>query len=135
MGSQQHGQQHRYPLALPNRMPQADRVKLCDRRRFVSFTFIRNPWDRLASAYLSKIDRGDRVRDRQALHVQQMIRELFGLDRGAHISFGHFVRWVVQQKVPIVTSSDKPAHVADDVENVLDFELSATDMARLGAIR
>ena len=45
------------------------------------------------------------------------------------------LRWVVQQKVPIVTSSDKPAHVADDVENVLDFELSATDMARLGAIR
>ena len=97
-----------YPLALPKRMLAAERVRLCDRRRFVSFTFIRNPWDRLASAYLSKIDRGAKVRDKQARHVQDQIRALFGLRSGAHITFGHFVRWVVQQNASTMNPHWRP---------------------------
>ena len=95
-----------YPLALPRRMPLP--ASLCDRRRFVSFTFVRNPWDRLASAYLSKIARGPKVRDRQALAVQELIRTLFGLRRGKHISFGQFIRWVVAQNTSTMNPHWKP---------------------------
>lgn len=95
-----------YPLMLPRTVP--GNVRLCDRRRFVSFTFVRNPWDRLASAYMSKIERGTRVRDRQALAVQQRIRTLFGLRRGQHIRFGQFVRWVVQQNTSTMNPHWKP---------------------------
>lgn len=95
-----------YPLSLPKTMPSA--VRLCDRRRYVSFTFVRNPWDRLASAYLSKIDRGSRVHDRQAVAVQGRIRALFGLRRGQHISFGQFVRWVVRQNTSNMNQHWKP---------------------------
>ena len=95
-----------YPLSLPKAMP--GHVRLCDRRRFVSFTFVRNPWDRLASAYQSKIEPGGRVRDRQALAVQQRIRTLFGLRRGQQIRFGQFVRWVVQQNASTMNPHWKP---------------------------
>lgn len=96
----------KYPLILPKHMP--NHVRLCDRRRFVSFTFVRNPWDRLASAYLSKIERGNRVRDRQALAVQARIRTLFGLRQGQQIAFGQFVRWVVQQNTSTMNPHWKP---------------------------
>lgn len=95
-----------YPLVVPKQMPGDGR--LCDRRRFVSFTFVRNPWDRLASAYLSKIERGASVRDRQALAVQERIRKLFGLRPQQPIAFGQFVRWVVQQNASTMNPHWKP---------------------------
>lgn len=98
-----------YPLALASKLP--DKARLCDRNRFVSFTFVRNPWDRLASAYRSKIERGDKVRDRQALAVQARIRERYGLRRGRPISFGHFVRWVVQQNASAMNTHWMPHSV------------------------
>lgn len=95
-----------YPLVVPRDM--SNNAHLCDRRRFVSFTFVRNPWDRLASAYQSKIEPGSRVRDRQALAVQSRIRELFGLRRSQNIRFGQFVRWVVQQNASTMNPHWKP---------------------------
>lgn len=94
-----------YPLSLPKHMPSNN--LLCDRRRFVSFTFVRNPWDRLASAYLSKIARPT-VKDRQALAVQARIRTLFGLQRRQRIKFGQFIRWVVQQNASTMNQHWKP---------------------------
>ena len=94
-----------YPLVLPKHMPSP--VLLCDRKRFVSFTFVRNPWDRLASAYLSKVAK-ETVKDRQALAVQSRIRTLFGLRRGQRISFGQFIRWVVQQNASTMNQHWKP---------------------------
>ena len=96
----------KYPLVLPKAMP--GHVRLCDRSRFISFTFVRNPWDRLASAYQSKIEPGSRVRDRQAQAVQLRIRELFGLRKGQPIRFGQFVRWVVQQNTSTMNPHWKP---------------------------
>ena len=95
-----------YPLSLPRNVP--DRAKLCDRRRFISFTFVRNPWDRMASAFLSKIDRGANVRDRQAQNLQSQIRSFFGLPVGHRIGFGQFVRWVVQQNASEMNPHWKP---------------------------
>ena len=95
-----------YPLSLPRNVPR--RARLCERKRYVSFTFVRNPWDRLASAFLSKIDRGTKVRDRQARNMQEDIRALFGLARGQRITFGQFVRWVVRQNASEMNPHWKP---------------------------
>ena len=43
------------------------------------------------------------------------------------------LRWVVQQGVVAVTSTNKSAHVQDDLA-IFDFELSADEMARLAAV-
>ena len=98
----------RYPLVTPVRM--AGHGALCDRRRFVSFTFVRNPGSRLASAYLSKIarPRGKALKDPTALAIQVRIRGLFGLAADARISFGQFVRWVVQQNSSTMNQHWRP---------------------------
>ena len=48
------------------------------------------------------------VRDRQALAVQERIRQLFGLRRTPQIRFGQFVRWVVQQNASTMNPHWKP---------------------------
>merc|ERR1711920_597524 len=43
------------------------------------------------------------------------------------------LRWLVQQGIPAVTSTDNPAHAASDLA-VYDFELSEEEMALLSAL-
>ena len=45
------------------------------------------------------------------------------------------LHWVTQQGLPVVTSSDKEAHIVDDLENVFNFRLSAREMAQLAEIQ
>lgn len=105
-----------YPLMLPRSVPM--RHELCNRRKFVSFTFVRNPWDRLASAFFSKIDRGTKVRDRQAQNLQSQIRSYFGMHSTQKIHFEKFVRWVVQQNASEMNPHWKPHSERCDTRNM-----------------
>jgi len=60
----------------------------------LSFVVVRNPWDRLASAYSKLIAIEDQ---RTAVH-RTWIREMHGLGERAPIKFSHFVRWVAAQE-------------------------------------
>ena len=57
----------------------AARRSLCESNRTLSFTAVRNPWERLVSAYLGKIapDYGANVEQ----HAIEQIRKSFGLRR------------------------------------------------------
>lgn len=44
------------------------------------------------------------------------------------------LRWVVQQGIPVVTSSDKLEYDKEDLA-IFDFELTSDDMARLAALQ
>lgn len=59
-----------------------------------SFAIIRNPFDRLVSAYTNYIA----VPDKATAVYRAWIRELHDLGDKDPISFSHFVRWVVQQE-------------------------------------
>ena len=45
------------------------------------------------------------------------------------------LRWVVQQDIPIVTSSDKEEYDLDDIRSVFNFSLSDAEMSLLAAVR
>jgi len=45
------------------------------------------------------------------------------------------LRWVSQQGVPFVTTSDKESHDVDDLDNVFTFNLTDAEMTRLAAIQ
>ena len=59
-----------------------------------SFAFVRNPWERLASAYSKLIAIEDH---RTSIH-RTWIREMHNLSEKEPIGFSHFVRWVVAQE-------------------------------------
>ncbi len=62
--------------------------------RGFSFAIIRNPFDRLISAFTTYIS----VPDKATAVYRAWIRELHQLGERDPISFSHFVRWVVQQE-------------------------------------
>ena len=67
---------------------------LCTSGRALSFTTVRNPWERLVSAYLGKIADGSE----QAPGVSATpIREKFGIGAEEPISFSRFVRYVADE--------------------------------------
>ena len=67
---------------------------LCTSGRALSFTTVRNPWERLVSAYLGKIADGSK----QAPGVSATpIREKFGMGAEEPISFSRFVRYVADE--------------------------------------
>ena len=43
------------------------------------------------------------------------------------------LRWLVQQGIAPVTATNKPAHLAGDLD-IFDFQLSDAEMARLMAV-
>ena len=55
--------------------------------------FVRNPWDRLVSAFTHYIE----VQDRTSSTHRSWIREFYSLGERDQIQFSHFVRWVAQQ--------------------------------------
>lgn len=59
-----------------------------------SFAFVRNPWERLASAYAKLIA----IEDVRTSTHRTWIREMHGLAEREPIGFSHFVRWVVAQE-------------------------------------
>jgi len=44
------------------------------------------------------------------------------------------LRWLLQQNIAAIPFSSKPERIADNF-NVFDFELSASEMARIGALK
>lgn len=44
------------------------------------------------------------------------------------------LRWLVQQKISIVTAADTAEYCSEDMD-LFDFELTAAEMATLGAIK
>lgn len=70
------------------------RQELCASGRALTFTTVRSPWERLASAYLGKI--ADGSRHTRGVNVAQ-VREFWGLGDEEPISFSRFVRYVARQ--------------------------------------
>ena len=65
---------------------------------------VRNPWDRLVSAFIRFIAKADKT---TAIH-RAWIRELYGLDDHETITFSHFVRWVAQQESSVMHRAWQP---------------------------
>ena len=71
------------------------RHELCASGRALTFTTVRNPWERLVSGYLGKI--ADGHGDIRLGMIADEIREYYGMDSDKPISFSKFVRFVAQQ--------------------------------------
>lgn len=69
-----------------------------------SFSVVRNPWDRLASAYSKLIA----VEERGTAVHRAWIREMHLLGEKQPISFSHFARWVVAQEPAATHRAWKP---------------------------
>jgi hypothetical protein len=81
-------------------IPEKERTKLCE-RGFTTFTFVRNPYERVLSAFLDKIGRCHV--DKQGKFTSQApgyehycvsIRAKFRLGDRDPVTFAHFVRWL-----------------------------------------
>jgi len=69
-----------------------------------TFAFVRNPFERLVSAYTKHIVTTDKS---TSIH-RAWIRELHGLGDSDKISFSHFVRWIAQQESSLLHRSWQP---------------------------
>jgi hypothetical protein len=96
-----HRVQEQLPLALRHlikigsQLSEKAREELCSSGRAVSFTAVRNPWNRLVSAYLGKIaiHRG---------HESDELRGFYGLGEDDDITFEQFVLWLKTQSDDVV---------------------------------
>ena len=70
----------------------------------LSFAFVRNPFDRLVSAY----ERHIAAQDKGTMIHRAWIRELHSLGDKDPITFSHFVRWVAQQDVSVMHRAWQP---------------------------
>jgi len=72
----------------------SDREFLCS-RPFVALTTVRNPWDRLISAFIGKVvvhpDKGSNARE---------IAAAYGIERACELQFQQVIRFVVRQRRP-----------------------------------
>jgi len=82
----------------------AKAVKIVPNSTAPRIAVVRNPWDRLVSAFNRFIAQGDKS---TALH-RSWIREFFGLYDNEKITFSHFVRWVAQQESGVMHRAWQP---------------------------
>ena len=69
-----------------------------------TFAFVRNPFDRLVSAY----DRHIAAQTKETAVHRAWIREQHGLGDRDTISFSHFVRWLAQQDANVMHNAWRP---------------------------
>ena len=83
----------RHRVVFASEMEKAARQELCTSGRAVTFTTVRSPWDRMASAYLSKVADGS-----EGYGVDtSIIRDFLGMPAGKPIPFDRFLEFVSKQ--------------------------------------
>lgn len=92
-----------------------------------TYAFVRNPFDRLVSAYVRHIATTDKG---TSIH-RAWIRELHGLGDRDPISFSHFVRWIAQQPVSVMHRAWQPFSEICQFDHVkYDYVGRLEDLAR-----
>jgi len=95
----------RHRVVLASEMGKAARQALCTSGRAVTFTTVRSPWERLASAYLGKV--ADGSSDHNGVDVTK-IRDFLGMGADEPIPFAGFLRYVSKQPDKTINIHFKP---------------------------
>lgn len=92
-------------------LTEEEKVRLCE-HRVVAFTTVRNPWDRLVSAFVNKVASANELPRRNS--TLSSIRALLDLTEDVPISFGHFVRWLQVARQPAKNAAAGTSSQTDD---------------------
>ena len=95
----------RHRVVFASEMEKAARQELCTSGRAVTFTTVRSPWERLASAYLGKV--ADGSSDHNGVDVTK-IRDFLGMGADEPIPFAGFLRYVSKQPDKTINIHFKP---------------------------